>query len=59
MKASACNTGVWLSPRCVQVTRTDFRWRQNADGQLEKNPFPAEKTSVNVVGLSAGDVEQD
>ncbi len=28
------------------------RWRQQADGQLEKRPFPAEKTSVNVTTLS-------
>jgi hypothetical protein len=30
-----------------------FRWRQGTDGYIEKGPFPAEKTSVNVTVQNA------
>ena len=56
MRAKTDPTWPWLpGARGLEVLRDEAlkqgRWRQHADGQIEKGPFPAEKTSVNVIAL--------
>ncbi|EIC21648.1 anti-phage-associated DUF499 domain-containing protein [Thiorhodovibrio frisius] len=57
MRAKTDPTWPWLpGARGLEVLRDEAlkqgRWRQHADGHIEKGPFPAEKTSVNVTTLS-------
>ena len=57
MRAKTDPTWPWLpGARGLELLRDEAlkqgRWRQHPDGQLEKGPFPAEKTSVNVITLS-------
>jgi len=56
MRAKTDPTWPWMpSARGLEVLRDEAlkqgRWRQTPEGHIEKGPFPAEKTSVNVTVL--------
>ena len=56
MRAKTDPTWPWMpGPRGLEVLRDEAlkqgRWRQTPEGHIEKGPFPAEKTSVNVTPL--------
>jgi hypothetical protein len=57
MRAKTDPTWPWMpGARGLEVLRDEAlkqgRWRQTPEGHIEKGPFPAEKTSVNVTPLS-------
>ncbi|TVQ88665.1 MAG: ATP-binding protein [Chromatiaceae bacterium] len=57
MRAKTDPTWPWLpGARGLEVLRDEAlkqgRWRQTPEGQIEKGPFPAEQTSVNVTVLN-------
>jgi hypothetical protein len=56
MRAKTDPTWPWMpGARGLEVLRDEAlkqgRWRQTPEGHIEKGPFPAEKTSVNVTRL--------
>jgi hypothetical protein len=56
MRAKTDPTWPWMpGARGLEVLRDEAlkqgRWRQSPEGHIEKGPFPAEKTSVNVTPL--------
>ncbi|MGC1951585.1 MAG: chitobiase/beta-hexosaminidase C-terminal domain-containing protein, partial [Gammaproteobacteria bacterium] len=56
MRAKTDPTWPWMpGARGLEVLRDEAlkqgRWRQTPEGHIEKGPFPAEKTSVNVTPL--------
>jgi hypothetical protein len=58
MRAKTDPTWPWMpGARGLEVLRDEAleqgRWRQTPEGQIEKGPFPAEKTSVNVTVLNS------
>jgi hypothetical protein len=57
MRAKTDPTWPWMpGARGLEVLRDEAlkqgRWRQTPEGHIEKGPFPAEKTSVNVTPLN-------
>jgi len=57
MRAKTDPTWPWMpGARGLELLRDEAlkqgRWRQTPEGHIEKGPFPAEKTSVNVTVLS-------